>query len=112
MDKSKLELTSEAMRSFGYRVVDQSVEHFETLAGKPVMRVSPRVELEAELREPLPEEPAPVDTLFDQLQRVVWPNIGNVQHPRFFAFIPSPSNFVSVMADALAAGFNPFAGNW
>ena len=112
MDKSKLELTSEEMRSLGYRIVDQIVEHFETLASKPVMRVSPRVELEAELREPLPEEPTPVDALLDQLRRVVWPNIGNVQHPRFFAFIPSPSNFVSVMADALAAGFNPFAGNW
>jgi glutamate/tyrosine decarboxylase-like PLP-dependent enzyme len=112
MDKSKLELTSEEMRSLGYRIVDQIVEHFEALASKPVMRVSPRVELEAELREPLPERPTPVDALLDQLRRVVWPNIGNVQHPRFFAFIPSPSNFVSVMADALAAGFNPFAGNW
>jgi len=112
MDKSKLELTSEEMRCLGYRIVDQIVEHFEALASKPVMRVSPRAELEAELREPLPERPTPVDLLLDQLRRVVWPNIGNVQHPRFFAFIPSPSNFVSVMADALAAGFNPFAGNW
>src|SRR5262245_37431349 len=112
MDKPKLELTGEEMRSLGYRIVDQIVEHFEALANKPVTRVSPRVELEAGLREPLPEWPTPVDTLLDQLQRVVWPNIGNVQHPRFFAFIPSPSNFVSVMADALAAGFNPFAGNW
>jgi len=112
MNEPKLELTSEEMRSLGYRIVDQIVEHFETLASKPVMRVSPRVELEAELREPLPEESTPVDALLDQLRRVVWPNIGNVQHPRFFAFIPSPSNFVSVMADALAAGFNPFAGNW
>ena len=112
MNEPKLELTSEEMRSLGYRVVDQIVEHFETLANQPVTHVSPRVELEAGLREPLPEGPTPVDTLLDQLQRVVWPNIGNVQHPRFFAFIPSPSNFVSVMADALAAGFNPFAGNW
>jgi aromatic-L-amino-acid/L-tryptophan decarboxylase len=112
MNEPKLELTSEEMRSLGYRIVDQIVEHFETLASKPVMRVSPRIELEAELREPLPEESTPVDALLDQLRRVVWPNIGNVQHPRFFAFIPSPSNFVSVMADALAAGFNPFAGNW
>jgi aromatic-L-amino-acid/L-tryptophan decarboxylase len=112
MNEPKLELTSEEMRSLGYRIVDQIVEHFETLANKPVTRVSPRVELEAELREPLPEGPTPVGALLDQLQRAVWPNIGNVQHPRFFAFIPSPSNFVSVMADALAAGFNPFAGNW
>ncbi|MCI0524890.1 MAG: aminotransferase class I/II-fold pyridoxal phosphate-dependent enzyme, partial [Acidobacteria bacterium] len=48
----------------------------------------------------------------EQLQNDVWSNIGHVQHPRFFAFIPGPSNFVSVMADALASGFNPFAGNW
>src|SRR5262245_44281526 len=109
---SKLQLSGDEMRSLGYRIVDQIVEHFEALANKPVTHVSPRVELEAGLREPLPEEPTPVDTLLDQLQRVVWPNIGSVQHPRFFAFIPSPSNFVSVMADALAAGFNPFAGNW
>jgi glutamate/tyrosine decarboxylase-like PLP-dependent enzyme len=108
----ELKLSHEEMRSLGYRVVDLIIEHFESLAGKPVMRVSPRAELEARLREPLPEEPTPVDSLFEQLQRDVWPNIGNVQHPRFFAFIPSPSNFVSVMADALAAGFNPFAGNW
>jgi glutamate/tyrosine decarboxylase-like PLP-dependent enzyme len=100
------------MRSLGYRIVDQIVEHLENLASKPVMCVSPRFELEAELREPLPERPTPIDSLLAQLRRAVWPNIGNVQHPRFFAFIPSPSNFVSVMADALAAGFNPFAGNW
>lgn len=112
MNESRLELTAEEMRGLGYRIVDQIVEHLETLASKPVARVSPRVELESELREPLPEEPAPVDSLLDQLRRVVWPNMGNIQHPRFFAFIPSPSNFVSVMADALAAGFNPFAGNW
>src|SRR5258708_31598764 len=33
-------------------------------------------------------------------------------HPGFFAFVPSPGNFVSVMADALASGFNVFAGTW
>ena len=36
----------------------------------------------------------------------------NIAHPRFFAFVPGPSNFVSVMADALAAGFNVFNGSW
>src|SRR5581483_7062189 len=33
-------------------------------------------------------------------------------HPRFFAFIPGPNNFVSVMADALTSGFNAFGGTW
>jgi glutamate/tyrosine decarboxylase-like PLP-dependent enzyme len=56
-NQSKLQLTQEEMRQLGYRVVDQIVEHFESLGGKPVMRVSPRIELEAKLREPLPEDP-------------------------------------------------------
>lgn len=111
-DAPKLELSADEMRQLGYRVVDQIVEYYQTVAEKPVMRLSPRTELESRLREPLPEEPADINSLLDQLQRDVWSNIGNVIHPRFFAFIPSPSNFVSVMADALAAGFNPFAGNW
>ncbi len=108
----QLQLTRDEMRELGYRVIDQLVEHFATLADKPVMRVEPRAVLEPRLREPLPEQPTDTASLLDQLQRDVWANIGHTQHPRFFAFIPSPSNFVSVMADALAAGFNPFAGNW
>ncbi|MDQ3010007.1 MAG: aminotransferase class I/II-fold pyridoxal phosphate-dependent enzyme [Acidobacteriota bacterium] len=111
-DNQKLQLSTDQMRDLGYRVVDQLVEHFATLADKPVMRIASRTELEPRLREPLPEQPADVNSLLDQLQRDVWANIGNVQHPRFFAFIPGPNNFVSVMADALTSGFNSFAGNW
>lgn len=107
-----LTLSRDEMRQLGYRIVDELAEHFADLARKPVMGLAPRAELEARLREPLPEAPTPFTELLDQLQRDVWPNIGHTQHPRFFAFIPSPSNFVSVMADALAAGYNPFAGNW
>jgi glutamate/tyrosine decarboxylase-like PLP-dependent enzyme len=35
-----------------------------------------------------------------------------VDHPRFFAYVPGPGNFVGAMADALVAGMNPFAGAW
>lgn len=107
-----LKLTSEEMRRLGYRVIDEIVAHWAEVESKPVMRLESRTNLEAKLREPLPEEPTPVDSLLEQLQRDVWSNIGNVIHPRFFAFIPSPSNFVSVLADALVSAYNPFAGNW
>ena len=40
------------------------------------------------------------------------PFIQHPDHPRFFARIGSPSNFVSVLADAAASGFNVFAGSW
>src|SRR5207244_11548833 len=50
--------------------------------------------------------------LLAQLERDVLPNNLHVDHPRFFAFVPGPNNFVSTMADTLAAGFNIFNGTW
>ena len=50
--------------------------------------------------------------LLDQIQRDVFSNIMNVDHPRFLAFVPGPSNYVGAMADALASGYNVFAGTW
>jgi glutamate/tyrosine decarboxylase-like PLP-dependent enzyme len=77
-----------------------------------VTRKESREKLESLLREPLPEDGADVDAVLMRLQRDVFDNIMHLDHPRFFAFVPSPSNFVSVMADALASGFNVFAGTW
>lgn len=109
---SRFEPNEDEMRALGYEVVDQLVEYFSSVREKPVMRLSSRRHLEKKLREPLPEEPAPPGRVLEKLREDVWSNIGNVGHPKFFAFIPSPSNFVSAMADALVSGINPFAGTW
>ena len=107
-----LNLSREEMRALGYRVVDMLIEHFETLPAKPVTRRADRATLEMRLRESLPEHGANASEVLGQLQRDVFDNIMHVDHPRFFAFVPSPSNFVGVMADTLASGFNVFAGTW
>jgi glutamate/tyrosine decarboxylase-like PLP-dependent enzyme len=100
------------MRALGYHVIDMLVEHFEGLPGKPVTRKAGRPTLETRLREAPPEHGSNALEVLDQLRRDVFSNIMHTDHPRFFAFVPSPSNFVSVMADALASGFNVFAGTW
>ncbi len=107
-----LELSGAEMRELGYRVVDMLVAHFEQLPDKPVTRRATRRDLEARLREPLPERGTNVAELLALLERDVFGNIMHLDHPRFFAFVPSPSNFVSVLADALVSGFNTFAGTW
>jgi aromatic-L-amino-acid decarboxylase len=35
-----------------------------------------------------------------------------VDHPRFFAYVPIPSNYVGMLADTLVSGFGVFAGTW
>jgi glutamate/tyrosine decarboxylase-like PLP-dependent enzyme len=88
------------------------VDHLENLPEQPVTSIASRCWLDARLGEPLPEEPEAVESLLAELGRDVFANIGRTNHPRFFAFVPSPSNYVSVLADALAGGFNVFGGNW
>ena len=112
MPDSKLELTSEEMRALGYRVVDRLVEHYAGLRDLPAARTGDRANLEELLREPLPEQGTGAAQVIEQLTAHVFGSMCHVDHPRFFAFVPSPGNFVGAMADALAAGFNPFVGTW
>lgn len=111
-DRSTLELSREEMKDLGYRVVDLLVEHFATLRDQPVNGWGSRTELEALFREPPPEGPQDPAAVLARLERDLLPRFVRINHPRFFAFVPSPSNFVGAMADALVGGLTPFVGTW
>ncbi len=84
-----LVLTGEEMRALGYRVVDILIEHFEQLRDLSVTRKSDRSTLEKQLREALPEQGTSATRLLEQVEQVVFSNIMYLDHPRFFAFVPS-----------------------
>jgi glutamate/tyrosine decarboxylase-like PLP-dependent enzyme len=107
-----LSLPPDEMRRLGYRVVDAIVAHLETLGDQPPVRVGDPAELRARLGGPPPEAPGDPDAALDALFDDVLPFIQRGDHPRFFARIASPSNFVSVLADAASAGHNAFVGSW
>jgi glutamate/tyrosine decarboxylase-like PLP-dependent enzyme len=107
-----LDLDREAMRQAGYRVVDYLVARISGLRQSSLGQELSREETEKLLREPLPEEPRSFQQVFEEFASKVAPNAIHLDHPRFFAFIPSAPNFVSILADALAAGTNVFAGTW
>ncbi|HEX5182564.1 MAG TPA: aminotransferase class I/II-fold pyridoxal phosphate-dependent enzyme [Allosphingosinicella sp.] len=111
-DPDRLDLSGDEMRRLGHAMVEMLAAHFEGLADGPVGRRAPRAELEQLLREPIPETGQDPVALLERVRREVAPNTLHVNHPRFFAFVPSPGNFVSAIADALASGLNIFAGTW
>jgi aromatic-L-amino-acid/L-tryptophan decarboxylase len=107
-----LSLPPEEMRRLGYRVVDRIVEHLEELRELPPIRVGDAGELRAALGGPPPEAPGDPDAALDALFEQVLPFVQLPDHPRFFARIGSPSNFVSVLGDLAAAGYNVFTASW
>src|SRR5213076_3157491 len=111
-DHSRIALSREEMREFGYRVVDLLAEHFANVQDGPVGAKRDPAQLVSLFDQNPPETACDPNELLAQLERDVFPNNLHVDHPRFFAFVPGPNNFVSVMADAIAAGFNIFNGTW
>lgn len=112
MSDARLELSEEEMRRLGYRVVDLLVRHFAEMRENPVGAKRSPGELLPRFAGPPPEAPTDPHQLIARLEQDVFPNNLHVDHPRFFAFVPGPGNFVSTMADALASGFNVFNGTW
>jgi len=111
-EPSRLELAPEEMRTLGYRVVDLLVDHFANIRNVNIgAKVRPE-KIRPLLEQPPSEEPSDPHELLDFLEREILPNNMRVDHPRYFAFVPGPSNFVSVMADAIASGFNVYNGTW
>jgi aromatic-L-amino-acid decarboxylase len=112
VDRFRIGLSRKEMREFGYAIVDLLAEHFAGGRSERVGAKSDAAKLIPMFDCDPPESGRDPSELLSQLERDVIPNNLHVDHPRFFAFVPGPNNFVSVMADALAAGFNVFNGTW
>ncbi len=100
------------MRAMGYRVIDMLVDEAANLRDLPAGRKANPAAIRAAFREPVPEEGSAFNDVMAQISRDVLPHRMNIPHPRFFAFVPGPSNFVGVLGDLLASGMNVFNGSW
>lgn len=108
----KLELSPQEMKTFGYEVMDAIITHFESQNEKKPVAIASRKEMEQLYDENLPEKPEAPEKVLQFVIDQVMANSNVVSHPKSFSFVPGPGNFVSAMGDALASGFNIFAGGW
>jgi aromatic-L-amino-acid decarboxylase len=112
-----LTLDADVMRALGYRVIDDIVARIHGLGDGPAWRGAAPAELAPRLVRPPPEQPgAPPEEAFaaalDRLHADVLAYGVRVDHPRFFAFVPGAPTWPGVLGDAIAAGYDVFAGTW
>jgi len=106
--RDQIKLSAEEMREMGYRIIDMLVDYTGAQAQFPVTRALDHATFEEILDEPIPEAGSDWRDVLEQFERQVLTTIDHLDHPRFFAYIPSSSNFVGAMADTLASGYNIF----
>ncbi|WP_372365260.1 aspartate aminotransferase family protein [Candidatus Uabimicrobium sp. HlEnr_7] len=109
---SKLEFSPQEMKKMGYQVIDMIVDHWTNFPQKRAATTASRGEMRKKLSQSFSETPIPFEEMLSILQRDVFSNTLNLMHPKFFAYIPGPNNFIGVLAEAMAAGFNTFSGTW
>ena len=100
------------MQKVGYKVIDTIIEHLTEMEDLKIHAQQPPTYLNKKLGGKIPAKGENPLDLIEQAKKEVFGNVLHVDHPRFYAFIPSPGNFMGVMADTLAKGFNVFNGHW
>ncbi len=108
----RLQLNKEEMKKYGYQIIDTIVEHFENEHEKKPVTHATRKEMDALLDQEVPKNPSDFQDVLGFVVDNVLPNSNIFTHPKSYSFVPGPSNYVSVMADTLATGFNIFSGGW
>ena len=103
--QSELALDEEEMRALGYAAVDLVVKRWADLRDGTAWVGATREEMEARFREDAPEEGSPPLEVMKRAADEVLHYAGRIDHPRFFAFVPSSPTWPTVMAELLATGF-------
>ena len=106
--RSELEMSPEQMMASAQRAAELVIERIQNLPEEPAWRGGSRSELEAIMREEPPEEGRPSHEVIERAAHEILPIAGRVDHPRFFAFVPSSPAWPGVLADFMAAGHNIF----
>ena len=107
-----LEMTPQAFREAGHRLVDAIAAFLESLPARPVTRDETPSALRALLPLSLPREGAPAADLLDEATRLLVDHSLFNGHPRFLGYITSSAAPIGALADCLAAAVNPNVGAW
>ena len=97
------------MRSLGHRMVDDMLTWLETVREREVWQPVP-AGVKARFQQPLPLEGEPPEAIYEDFRNNILPYpMGNV-HPRFWSWVMGNGTALGMLAEMLAAGFNPNMG--
>ena len=112
MDTADLQMSPEEMRACARRVVELLVERAETLGDGPPWDGEFQQGLAEQFHKAAPEEGREATEVIEQVAREILPLASQLDHPRFFGFVPVSPTWPSVLADFMAAAWAANQCTW
>ncbi len=100
-------MNHDELNHWSKRAADWAREYHAGLRERPVRPDLAPGEFLAKIQGPVPENPEPIEAIFDDFARLVPDAMTHWQHPRFFAYFPANAAPASMLAEQLA---NAMAG--
>jgi aromatic-L-amino-acid decarboxylase len=84
------------------RAADWATDYHKGLRDRPVRAPLTPGAVSSQLPGHAPEDPEPMQAIWDDFDKIVPPGITHWQHPRFFAYFPANASPASMLAEQLA----------
>lgn len=94
------------------RAADWARDYHASLRNRPVRPNIKPGDFRKLIEAPVPEQPEPIERIFDDFTRLVPDAMTHWQHPRFFAYFPANAAPVSMLAEQLANAMAAQAMLW
>ena len=105
-------MTPEEFRAAGHALIDWIADYRAGIADLPVQAQVRPGEVAARLPGAAPAEPQEFDDVLRDLDDIVLPGVGHLQHPRFFGWFPANASLASVLGDVATAGLGTLGLSW
>lgn len=104
-------MKSELYQSIQY-IAQSYLSSYESVSDQRAVTIADKETIKRLRNIGFPKTGRPLKSVIDEMIDEVYANQAIMQHPRFFAFVPSPATPVSWLADVLTYSYNPHAGSW
>lgn len=102
----------EVFRTYGHRIIDWIADYLAAVDRYPVLsEVTPgRVRQQLPLQPP--DEPESMDSILEDLEKIIVPGLTHWNHPAFFAYFAITGSGPGILGELLCAAFNVNAMLW
>jgi aromatic-L-amino-acid decarboxylase len=85
---------------------------YEKLSDARITPAKSRVEIASLFDEALPDDPQPMDAIFEEIEKKIFANSTLYLSPRFFGYINGGGNQAAVIGELLASAVNQICAKW